>query len=86
MEIFQYSRSKSPGTYHEVDTTQRDLKAIVYCPSCGFPINLQNHEISSCGKVVPFVRCNYPGCPFHETIKLEGWTYQNSKHLDQFYH
>ena len=35
---------------------------------------IQTHGIAEDGAVFPSVVCTYPGCTFHEFIKLDGWT------------
>jgi len=53
---------------------------LLYCPSCGLPISLENHSIAADGTVTPSVvevfgdkaKCGECGT-FHESIKLEGW-------------
>lgn len=73
MMVFYRSKTKSSQSYEPV-LNGAVLSAILYCPDCLSPILLTKNTIGPTGKVVPYVRCNYPGCSFHEPAQLEGWS------------
>ena len=54
-----------------LEPTQRT--ANVSCPTCGQVASLSGHSIAADGMVTPSLVCPYPGCTFHEYVKLEGW-------------
>lgn len=62
-----------PGSWYLV---YKEKHTIFVCPSCGQPSCLQdeargnNHTITPDGTVQPSVVCNWPGCTFHDFIKL----------------
>jgi hypothetical protein len=72
LEIPQGAWDKK-GTWKGLRSESGKRTANLCCPKCGQNATLHDHEIASDGTVRPSVVCPYPGCTFHERIKLIGW-------------
>jgi hypothetical protein len=59
------------GTWKPLKTP-RGPSATVVCPTCGQVASLDGHGIHADGRVWPSLVCPF-GCPFHATVRLEGW-------------
>lgn len=48
---------------------------VIQCPIChkSACITGDSHKVAADGVVTPSVVCPYPGCTFHEHVKLEDW-------------
>lgn len=48
------------------------FKAVLTCPG-GHGLTLRTHRIESNGAVRPSVICQFPGCQFHDFVRLRDW-------------
>lgn len=50
----------------------------ICCPTCKKGLSIvrgnDGHKVSITGDVTPSIVCTHPGCTFHETVHLDGWT------------
>jgi hypothetical protein len=54
--------------------TIRRFKASMTCPH-GHGLTLCGHTIAQNGDVSPSVVCPFPGCSFHEYVRLDRWSF-----------
>jgi hypothetical protein len=52
----------------------RRFKASMTCPH-GHGLTLRGHSIAQNGEVSPSVVCPFPGCNFHEYVRLDRWSF-----------
>jgi hypothetical protein len=61
------------GTWHGGKKTDGVRTALVACPDCGKTGSLAGHKIANDGRVIPSLKCPYPGCEFHSYVVLVSW-------------
>lgn len=74
-----------PGIYAKSLDPRRDHCGwcIVCCPECTKLMTIgRNHEVDPEGIVTPSLVCPYPGCSFHQSVRLEDWD-QKSAYKEQ---
>jgi C4-type Zn-finger protein len=64
--ISKWKRTEGRATKHWIAT--------LWCPGCDKEVSVSRavHAVSDDGVVSPSMVC--PHCPFHEFIRLEGWS------------
>ena len=73
--VARYRGAGNPPPLHwkacDPSTIMR-FKAVLTCPS-GHGLTLRTHRIESNGAVRPSVVCQFPGCQFHDFVRLRDW-------------
>lgn len=72
MITIKRDKKLAPRTWNGGVRPDGTLTASVCCPN-GHISSLSDHTIDDKGKVHPSLICPWPGCDFHEDVKLDGW-------------